>query len=86
MNGYYVIDPTTFFTQAATTNIRGHRMKLFKSYARLNVRSNFFTQRVVNSWNNLPDEIVSSNTVGLFKAKLDKYWESGYGYDQRLSA
>ena len=62
-------------------------MKLFKSHSRLLVHSNFFTQRVINSWNNLSDEIISSNTVGQFKAKLDKDWElSGYGYEHRLSA
>ena len=55
-------------------------------YARLKVCSNFFTQQVINSWNSLPEEIVSSNTIGLFKAKLDKYWETGYGYEQRLFA
>ena len=72
----------TFFTPAATTNTRGHHMKLFKPYARLNdVRSNFFMQQVINSWNSLPEEIVLSNIVGLFKAKLDKYWETGYRYE-----
>ena len=30
LNGYYDINPTTFFTPAATTNTRGHHMKLFK--------------------------------------------------------
>ena len=45
-------------------------MKLFKPHSRLNVRSNFITQRVVNHWNNLPKEIVSINTVASFKASL----------------
>ena len=36
---------------------------------------------------NLPKEIVSTNTVASFKAKLDKYWDStGHGYEQRLTA
>ena len=47
-------------------------MKLFKSHSRLNIRSNFFTQCVIGSWNSLPDEIVTANSVGVFKAKLDK--------------
>ena len=61
-------------------------MKLFKPYARLNVHFNFFTLQVINSWNNygLPQEIVSSNTIGLFKAKLDKYWETGYRYGRKF--
>ena len=59
-------------------------MKLFKSHSRLNIHSNFFTQRVIGSWNSLPDK---ANSVGVFKAKLDKYWLlKGYGYEQRLTA
>jgi len=66
--GYYIT--TTFFMPATATYARGHCMKLFKShYSRLIVHSNFFTQRVINSWNNLTDEIISSNTVGQFKSK-----------------
>ena len=61
-------------------------MKLFKSHSRLLGHSNFFTQRVINRWNSLSDEIISSNTVGQIKAKLDKDWESGYGFEHRLSA
>ena len=51
-------------------------MKLFKSYSRLNIRSNFSTQRVIGSWNSLPDEIVTANSVGVFKANIN--WTSSY--------
>ena len=62
-------------------------MRLFKSYYRLNTRANFFTQRVINNWNNLPNEVVSANSIGSFKSKLDDYWkQTGYGYAQRLTA
>ena len=47
LNSYYDINPTTILTPAATTNTRGHHMKLFKPYAKLNVCSNFFTQQVI---------------------------------------
>jgi len=50
-------------------------MKLFKCHSRILVRSNFFTQRVINSWNSLSADIISSNTVKQFKAKLDKDWD-----------
>ena len=56
-------------------------MKLFKFQSRLLFRSKLFTQ--INNWNSL---IISSNTVGQFKNKLDKDWElSGYGFEHRLS-
>ena len=34
-------------------------------------RHHFFTNRVTNAWNNLPDEVVESGTVDDFKKKLD---------------
>ena len=49
LNGYYEIDLTKFFTLTDVSNTRGHHMKLFKSHTRLNARSNFFTQRIINS-------------------------------------
>ena len=61
-------------------------MKLFKSYNRLNTCANFFT-RFINNWNNLPNEVISANSIGSFKSKLDDYWKQiGYGYGQRLTA
>ncbi|XP_068250159.1 uncharacterized protein [Palaemon carinicauda] len=41
---------------------RGHK-KLFKAKARLNSCKYSFPNRVVNIWNNLPDEMVHSETV-----------------------
>ena len=49
LNGYYDIDPTNFFVLSDTSNTRDHHMKVFKCHTRLNVRSIFFTQRVVNN-------------------------------------
>ena len=34
-----------------TAHLRGHDLKLFKKGVKLNVRKNFFSQRVVNDWN-----------------------------------
>ena len=87
LNRYYDIDPTNFFVLCDNSNTRGHHMKLYKCHTRLNVQSTFFTQRVVNSWNNLPLEVVSAHSVSSFKSKLDDFWRcSGYGYEQRLIA
>ena len=81
LNGYYNIDRCYIFFTPSVTSTRGHRMKLFKSYNRLNTRANFFTQRVINNWNSLPNEVVSANSIGSFKSKLDDYWKQiGHGY------
>ena len=87
LNGYYDINPSQFFTPSNITSTRGNCMKLFKSHTKPNVRSNFFTQRVASKWNALLNEVITANSIALFKSKLDSYWgQIGYGYDQRLIA
>ena len=87
LNGYYNINPSQFFIPSDVTSTRGNCMKLFKPRNRLNIRSNFFTQRVIGNWNSLPNEVVAVNTIASFKSKLDQYWKHiGHGYEQRLTA
>jgi len=33
----------------------------------------FFTARIVNIWNSLPNSVVDANSVNAFKAHLDKF-------------
>ena len=35
-------------------------------------RHNFFTNRIANEWNKLPEDVISAKSVNSFKAKLDK--------------
>ena len=52
----------------------GHRGLLVRVVVKIcNIRHNFFTNRVVNPWNYLPDEIVEAQSVNSFKKKLDKF-------------
>jgi hypothetical protein len=39
------------------------------------VRSNFFSQRVVNTWNSLPESVITAPTVNSFKSRLDAFWK-----------
>ena len=39
------------------------------------IRSNFFYSRIANTWNKLPDYVVSAENVNVFKNRLDKYWK-----------
>ena len=55
---------------------RGHTMKLQKQYARLDVRKHFFSNRVVELWNSLPENVISATSVNSFKNRLDKYWSN----------
>ena len=87
LNSYYRINPSLFFTLNTSSSTRGHSLKLFKNRSRLLVRHNFFSNRVVNMWNSLPDHLVSAPSVAAFKRRLDDYWNAtGYGYLQRPAA
>ena len=61
------------FTLNTNTN-RGHPLKLLKQRCARDIRKNFFSNRIVNIWNNLPSAVVTSKNTDTFKRRLDKYW------------
>ena len=69
------IDHRQFFNSADTPyGLRGHEKKLAKDRSRLDSRKFFFSQRVVNGWNNLPAKVVNSEPVNSFKNAYDHYY------------
>ena len=54
---------------------RGHTLKLEKTFAHLDIRKFFFSNRVVDTWNSLSEEVVNAPSVNAFKNKLDNYWK-----------
>ena len=75
MKGLSQIEGNGLLRRSTNENLRGHSLKLAKPRARTRLRAQNFSHRVINSWNELPEEVVSSNTVGEFKRKLDGVWE-----------
>jgi hypothetical protein len=71
MRGLDKVPSSKFFSPAVVRH-RGHSDKLFKSRSRLNIRKNFFSQRVVNPWNALPQDTINANSTNEFKNGLDK--------------
>ena len=66
---------TDFFELSDTGhNLRGHRFKLGQNRSRLEIRKNFFSQRVVRHWNGLPAHVVEAPSVNAFKGRIDKEW------------
>ena len=57
-------------------DMRSHTKKLFKRRARLNIRQKFFSHRIVDLWNDLPQKTVDSPSIKCFENKLDKYWQN----------
>ena len=64
-----------FFINLSTQqfNLRGHNQRLFISKFSGTIRQNFFTNRIIPLWNNLPETIVNSTNLEIFKSKLRNF-------------
>ncbi|XP_072025076.1 uncharacterized protein [Amphiura filiformis] len=72
MNQIDRINPDTLFQKADYQGTRGHSQKLAKSRSRLDTRKYFYSQRVVENWNKLPESAIQSPTLLCFKQELSK--------------
>ena len=85
INDGFNISFSDFFTFSPVTSTRGHDYKLFKTRASCRSRHNFFTMRVINNWNGLPNNIVNSSSVNALKNLLDNFCnDSLYNMDNHL--
>ena len=73
LNNYFDTNFSDIHTYSTVTTIRGHQFKLFKEHSRLLCRSNYFTNRITNDWNSLPNYVVNSSSINTFKSLLDSY-------------
>ena len=67
------VDYRQFFELDTKCRTRGHKFKITKERSRLDIRLNFFSQRIVNIWNSLPYYVVEADSLNTFKNRLDKH-------------
>jgi hypothetical protein len=65
------LEPSLFFKTARTENTRGHSLKLFKPRVSTRRRATCFSQRIINDWNWLPQHIIDSPNIYVFKKQID---------------
>ncbi len=58
------------FFQMSSSRTRGHGYKLYPQHFFKEIREHFYTTRIINIWNNLPENIASATTVAKFKQLL----------------
>ena len=65
-NSLVDINADDFFTRSSGIT-RGHELKVYKCRSSCLLRSNFFSHRVVNAWNNLPQLLIETCSLNDFK-------------------
>ena len=76
-NGVDDVDPSKWFTMvqgrggATSTRYTGGVFNVERGEGRGEVRKNFWSQRVVDPWNNLPDEVKTASSLDNFKNGID---------------
>ncbi len=71
------------------SSTRGHSLKLLKRTSNHDPRSNFFTNRVVDWWNSLPNTVITAPSVLAFEMRLDKFWSNltvKYDFDTAINS
>ena len=58
-----------------STTRKTNNLNLQKIRANNNPFQNFFTNRIINTWNALPNDVVNAMNVNCFKNEIDAYFK-----------
>ena len=75
LSGIYDGNVVPKLNRTLNSRTRGNLFKLAHEYTKHDIRKYSFCIRVVNTWNSLPDSVVSSMSVNSFKNSIDKHWK-----------
>ena len=72
------VDPEYFFKFDDISKTRGNDIKLkYKTGVYVtDIGKNFFTNSIVKHWNTLPNDVLNSLSINMFKNTLDKYFKN----------
>ena len=70
---YKNIHNAKLFKLRTRDGARGNSKHIEKQYCRTNLRQHSFTQRVVDRWNNLPEEVVNAESLTQFKIEMERH-------------
>ena len=78
---------TKFLPLDLNSTTRGHSLKLAKMAATKACRANYFSRRINNAWNSLPDDVVTAPTLDTSKYHYteDPDWFKNPKLDERKS-
>ena len=73
---YKMIQNDDMFQLSDDARTRGNRRKLRIPLASNNIRKHSFGARHISIWNSLPENIVTANSLNVFKSRLDLYLQN----------
>ena len=75
------IECEKFFKFRDDSTTRRNSMKIYKPRLKKSItqRVNFFSTRVINAWNQLPEYVISASGINSFKNNLDRYYRRRHG-------
>jgi len=88
LSGKYDTNVTFSFEKHQDCRTRGHNLQLVNHRCHYDLRKYFFCTRIINTWNSLPESVISASTTDSFKNKLDKFWSNQdliYNYKAELT-
>ena len=69
-----------FFTLSPVNSTRGHSAKVLKHRCSLDLRRFFFSERVIDRWNSLPQSVIDSSSINVFKNGLNTMRRDSMGF------
>ena len=84
ITGKVKVDASQFLELSSNSDTRGHRLKIVQKRAELLLRIQFFSQKVVETWDSLSGEIVRAENTKVFKCRLNQACAMIWAHHRRL--